>query len=92
MPSLSHHAPPPCSAPAPRLCDCKRIGDAVRAGRGTLRDIEEQLAFLNEYIYKVGGGLECDLCILVAVVVRVQLAFLNEYIYTVGGLHVTGLL
>ena len=37
-----------------RLCDTKRIADAVKRGEGALRDIEEQLAFFNEYLYKVG--------------------------------------
>jgi hypothetical protein len=27
-----------------KLCDMRRMGDAVRAGKGTLADIERQLA------------------------------------------------
>ncbi|KAI8464059.1 MAG: CRAL-TRIO domain-containing protein [Monoraphidium minutum] len=38
-----------------KLCDVKRLSDAIRAGKGTLRDIEEHLAFINEYTYKVAA-------------------------------------
>lgn len=40
-----------------RLCDMKRLADAVRAGKGSLKDLELYLAFLNEYMYKVCGIL-----------------------------------
>jgi hypothetical protein len=32
----------------------KRLADAVRAGRGSLKDLEDYMAFVNEWMYKVG--------------------------------------
>ena len=43
-----------CRDHANRMADMKRLADAIRAGKGTLKDLEEHMAFVNEYMYKVG--------------------------------------
>jgi hypothetical protein len=45
--------PPPRQTCKTRLSDAKRLGDAIRAGKGSLSDLEQHLAFINEYQYKV---------------------------------------
>ncbi|KAI8473652.1 MAG: CRAL-TRIO domain-containing protein [Monoraphidium minutum] len=36
-----------------KMCDMKRLADAIRAGKGSLHDLEQHMAFINEYLYKV---------------------------------------
>lgn len=38
-----------------RIADIRALSAALRAGEGTLGDLERMLAFTNEYMYKVGG-------------------------------------
>jgi hypothetical protein len=51
--------PTPNPAHKRRLSDIKRMSAAMRSGQGTLAGLEEHLAFMNEFMYKVqnpGGG------------------------------------
>jgi hypothetical protein len=36
------------------MADMRRLADGIRAGRGSLEDLEMHMAFVNEYMYKVG--------------------------------------
>lgn len=49
----THFTPVPQIQKPNRMCDMKLMADAIRAGKGSLRDLEEYMAFVNEYLYKV---------------------------------------
>jgi hypothetical protein len=43
-----------------KLVDMKRVADGLRGGALALADLEQHLAFMNEYMYKVGRLTDSD--------------------------------